>query len=378
MPCSVASEAVDLFLELAALPTPSGRERAAADRCLAYLHELGLDADEDDAGARIGGDAGNVYVRIPPTGPGTPVFFCAHLDTVPPDDDVEPMLLHGIVTNRHDTILGADNKASVAGMLDGVRRILADGMEHAGIELVLTPQEEVGLVGAKAFDHRRLHAGVGFVYDHAGPVGGLVVAAPSQKSVTCTFSGQAAHSGIAPEEGRSAIAAAARAIAGMRLGRIDADTTANVGQIRGGIARNVVPPACVVEAEVRSLDPARCAEETAHLLAAAVDGATAEGCSVETSVLDEYTAYRFRRGDAPLRLARTALERCGYRPYDVRSGGGADAHVFNGHGLQCLNITSGMERIHTADESIASADVDGLSELTVELVRAASRAAAVT
>jgi tripeptide aminopeptidase len=299
------------------------------------------------------------------------VFFCAHLDTVPPEAPVEPIQVNGVITNRHDAILGATTRprwreCSTACAGSG-RRTAAPGCRAR-------PDAPGGdrPLGAKAFDVTALHARVGFVYDHGGPVGGIIMGAPSQKTVDLRFLGRAAHSGIAPEEGRSAVVAAARAIAAMRLGRIDEATTANVGTIHGGIARNVVPSLCTLRAEVRGLDPARCAEETAHLLTAAATAATQEGCSVETAVSDEYTAYRFRRADVPVQLARQALERAGLRVYDLLSGGGADAHVFNARGLACVNLTSGMEKIHTTEEHIAVADIDALSELTVELVAAAA------
>jgi tripeptide aminopeptidase len=367
-----APDALGFFLELAALVTPSGRERATADRCAAYLRDLGLEVDEDDAGSRLDGDTGNLYVRIPPTVEGgTPVFFCAHTDTVPASTSIDPRIDGDYVVNANDTILGADNKATVAGMLDGVRRVLADGMPHAGIEIVLTPQEEVGLQGAKQFDHTRLQSRVGFVYDHAGSLGGVVMAAPGQNTIQLEFRGQAAHAGIAPEEGRSAILAASRAIAMFRLGRIDAETTANVGTIHGGVARNVVPAGCIVEAEVRSRDMDRLAEETAYLLEVAATAAADEGCSLETSVREEYVAYRFRRGDLAVRLARQALEAAGIAAREEEVGGGADAHIFNGHGMECVVLTSGMERIHGPGERILAADVDRLSDITVELVAAA-------
>ena len=368
------SEALALFLELAAMSTPPGRERAAADYCAAYLARLGIAVTEDDAGGRIDGDTGNLYARVVATAPGTPIFLCAHLDTVPPTGAIDPVVEDGFVTNREPTILGADNKATVAGMLDGVRRVLADGLLHAGIEIVLTPQEEVGLKGAKQFDVSRLEARVGFVYDHAGPLGGVVMAAPGQSSLELVFRGRAAHSGIAPEDGRSAIVAAGRAIAAMRHGRIDEETTANVGLITGGVARNIVAPECTLRAEVRSRDEGRLAEETAYLLEVAATAASETGCSLSTSVSTEYSAYRFRRTDPAVLLARSALEAAGYRPREEEVGGGADAHVFNHAGLSCVVLTSGMELIHGPEERIRVADVDGLSEITVELVRAAASA----
>ena len=162
------SDAADLFLELAAIPSPPGEERGVADVVLRYLRDLGLEPDEDDCGPRIGSTAGNLYARVEPTTDGTPLFLCAHLDTVPPDGQLEPVVEDGIVRNAGGTILGADNKAAVAAMLEGVRRVLAENLPHAGIELVFTPKEEVGLIGAAAFDHDRLHAQVGYVYDQEG------------------------------------------------------------------------------------------------------------------------------------------------------------------------------------------------------------------
>ena len=371
MPCSIAPDAVGLFMRLAALVTPSGRERAAADLCLEYLRELGLEPDEDDAGSRIAGDTGNIYAHLPGTVEGTPIFLCAHLDTVPAVAPIEPLQSNGRITNVHDAILGADNKASVAGMLDAVRQVIDDGLPHAGIELVLTPQEEVGLIGVRAFDASRLRSRVGFVYDHGGPIGGIITRAPSQKAVRLEFTGASAHAGIEPEKGRSAILAAARAVAAMRLGRLDEGTTANVGTIEGGEARNVVPPRCLVQAEVRSLDHARCAEEAVAMVEAATIAATETGCGVEVEVTELYRAYRVAPSSVAYRLARTALGAAGYPIYEIATGGGADTHVFVERGLDCVNLCSGMEQIHTPHEYIDVADVEGLGRLTLALIRAA-------
>src|SRR5205085_3475735 len=168
------------------------------------------------------------------------IMFCAHIDTVEPTAPIEPVLANGVVTNACETILGGDNKAAVASMLEGIRRIVAESRPHAGIELILSVQEEIGLLGAKAVDCSQLAARIGYVYDHAAPIGGLVTSCPSQYSIDATFLGRSAHAGIAPEAGRNAIAAAAQALSEMRFGRLDDETTANVGTISGGVARNIV------------------------------------------------------------------------------------------------------------------------------------------
>jgi tripeptide aminopeptidase len=369
----VPQDVVELFLELAALPSPPGQEREVADRVAGYLRELGLGVDEDDAGARIGSTAGNLLVRVEPTaGGGTPLFLCAHLDTVPPDGPLEPVIDdEGIVRNAGGTILGADNKAAVAAMLEAVRRILADGRPHAGVELLFTPKEEVGLLGAAAFDHSRLRARVGYVYDMAAPIGDVILGAPHSHSMQVRFHGRAAHSGMYPEEGRSAIAAAARAITDLRLGRLSEDTTANVGVIEGGTAGNIVPEHCTFLAEARSHDERKLAETVQEMLDAITFAAGLEECEVETEVHKSYRGYRFRRDDVAVKIAAEALAESGFEPRFGLTGGAADANVFNERGLACVNLANGMTDIHTPEERISVADLEAMVGVTLALVDAA-------
>jgi tripeptide aminopeptidase len=369
-------ELLELFTTMAAIPSPPGDERAVADLVTEYLRGLGLDVHEDDAGAKVDASAGNLLARIEPSnGAGVPLFFCAHLDTVPPDGPIEPVVDDGVVRNAAGTILGADNKASVAVMLDAVRRCVEDGRRHGGIELLFTPKEEVGLLGAAAFDCGRLRARVGYVYDQAAPIGEVILGAPYAQALEVRFRGRAAHAGMYAEEGRSAIAAAARAIADLRLGRIDDETTSNVGVIHGGTAANIVPERCSFLAEARSHDPAKLADLVREMSEAIAFAASLEECEAETEVRKSYRGYRFRRDDLPVALARRALERCGYEPSLGLSGGAADANVFNDRGLQCVNLANGMVQIHTADEHIAVADLEAMVDVTLALVEEARVAA---
>jgi tripeptide aminopeptidase len=366
------SRVVDLFLELAALPSPPGEERAVADRVLAELRELGLDADEDDAAARLGSTTGNLYARLEPTTAGTPIFLCAHMDTVPPTGPIEPVIdEEGFVRNGGGTILGADNKSAVVVMTEAVRRLIEERRPQAGVEILLTPKEEIGLRGAAAFDHTRLRATTGFVYDQAAPIGEIVLGAPYSAVMELTFIGRAAHAGMYPEEGRSAIAAAARAIADFRLGRIDEETSANVGTIAGGVARNIVPERCTLSGEARSHDEAKVSDLVQEMLEAATFAATLSECELESKVERAFVGYRFRRDDLPVRLARAALEQSGFTPTYALTGGGADASIFNARGLQCLVLANGMTDIHTPLERIAVSDLEAMVDVTLALVDAA-------
>ena len=362
-------DVVSLFTELASVPSPPGDERAVADRVGAYMDDLGLHVSEDDAGSRIGSDAGNLYTRIEPTdATGTPLFFCAHLDTVPPEGAIEPVLEDGVIRNAAGTILGADNKSAVAVMLEATRRILSENRPHGGLELLFTPMEETGLHGAAAFDEERLHARIGYVYDQAAPIGEVILGAPYAHSMEVKIHGRAAHSGMYPEEGRSAIAAAAKAIADFKLGRVDEESSANVGLISGGTAGNIVPEWCSFLAEARSHDPQKLADLVREMLEAATFAASLEDCQVETEVHKSYNGYRFKRDDDAVRIASSALERSGFEPSYTLSGGAADANVFNERGLACVNLANGMAEIHTPDERISVTDLERMVDVTLALV----------
>jgi tripeptide aminopeptidase len=366
------SAVLDLFTELCAIPSPPGEERAVADRVIEELRALGLEVQEDDAGVAIGSSIGNLLCRLPGRAAGgTPVFFCAHLDTVPPQGPLEPVVEEDVVRNAGGTILGADNKSAVVAMIEAARRIVEEGRPHPGVELLFTPKEEVGLLGAAAFDQTRLEAELGFVFDQAAPVGDVIMGAPYQRSMLVRFHGRPAHSGMVPEEGRSAIVAASKAIADLRLGRIDEETTANVGVIAGGNARNVVPEWCELEAEARSHDARKLADLVQEMLDTFAFAASVTECTLETEVSETYQGYRFKDSDPIVQLARTALERCGHELVPTLTGGGADANVFNAKGLPCLNLANGMMEIHTANEYIAVADLDAMVEVTLALVDAA-------
>ena len=367
----VHDDVLTLFLELAALPSPPGEERAVADVVLRYLRDLGLEPDEDRAGAEIGSTMGNIYVRLEPTAEGTPLFFCAHLDTVPPSGTLEPVVEDGVVRNAGGTILGADNKSAVVAMLEAVRRVLAEGRPHAGLELVFTPKEEVGLIGIAAFDHDRFRADLGYVYDQAAPIGEIILGAPYAQALQVTFHGRAAHSGMFPEEGRSAIQAAAKAIADLRLGRIDEESTANVGTISGGTAGNIVPEWCTFLAEARCQDERRLNELVQEMLDVFSFAATSCDCEVETETRKDYRGYRFKREDDVVVLAAAALTRCGHEPTYALSGGAADANVFNERGRRCVNLANGMTDIHTPDERIAVADLAAMVDVTLALIEGA-------
>jgi tripeptide aminopeptidase len=363
----------DTFATLCRIDSPSGHERACANWVSAELRRIGLDVDEDGAGPAAGSDAGNLLSRIEGA-EGRSIALCAHLDTVPLAAPVDPVVVNGGWENANDGILGADNKAAVAVLLELARRLSAAPQPPpVGIELVFTVCEEVSLRGSREFDTSRLQSGFGYVFDHATPIGEIVLASPTHYRVFAEIHGRAVHAGIRPEDGRSAIAAAASAIASMRLGRLDPETTANVGTITGGSAINVVPDRCTLEAEARSLDAARAEAVATEMVDHLQDAANAHECDLDVTVQRMFEGYRTRPKAAQVTLAEQALRACGYEPSHIVTGGASDANSFETQGFACTNLANGTERNHQPDERVSVEALEGMFDVAIALVDEAAQ-----
>jgi tripeptide aminopeptidase len=369
----------ETFASLCRIESPSGRERGVADWVTNELRGMGLDVVEDDVGPQVGSDAGNLLARIPGAGPDS-ILLCAHMDTVPLTAPVEPVRVDDGWTNAGEGILGADNKTAVAVIVELGRRLTGAtrGGEPppVGIEMLFTVCEEISLLGARAFDASRLDSRFGYVFDHATPIGDVVLAAPTLHRMVAEFHGRAAHAGVRPEDGRSAIAAAARAIAAMRLGRLDPETTANVGTIEGGTAINVVPERCRVEAEVRSVDQSRVEALATAMIDHMQEAADAAECDLDVTVERMIQGFRARPKSREVMVAEQALRACGYEPRHISTGGASDANAFQAAGFPCINLADGTEHNHEPTERISIDALEGLFEVTIALVEESGRALA--
>lgn len=356
----------ELFAQLCAIESPFGHEEAIAARVSDELRALGLEVERDDFG--------NLLSRVAPPPGGRSILLCAHLDTVTNHGPIEPVVVDGGWENARADILGADNKAAVAVMLVAAARAVADGAP-VGYELLFTLQEENALAGAKAFDVARLVSDYGYVYDSATPIGEIVIASPTYYRFEATFHGRAAHAGIRPEDGRSAIAAAARAVAAMRLGRLDSETTANIGTIHGGVGgTNVVPERCAILGEARSLDDAKVEAVVGEMIDAVHAAANDPAGDVDADVTVQrlFQGYRHPPDSPAIRAAELALRAAGYTPSHILSGGGADVNAFVVDGFHCVCLANGTERNHEPTERVSIEALEGMLAVTYALAAAAS------
>ena len=340
------------FMELVKIDSGSRKERLIADALLLKLKELGYSAVEDQAGQAIGGDAGNLFLKIPGTAAGFTVLFCAHMDRVTPGLGINPQLLDDRIVSDGQTILAADDLAGVVQILEMLRILKEHELDHPNLEILFTISEEGGLFGAKNFDRSLSQADFAYFLDGGGDVGQLIVQAPSQAKVNVIMHGKAAHAGIEPEKGISAIVAASKALAMMKLGRIDSETTANIGIITGGVATNIVCDKVEMRLEARSLSMLKLNEQTEHMKQVFLEAAKEMGTEVDVIIEESYPSYNLSSEDGIVKLAIAATEKIGRKPELVPTGGGSDANILNGRNLPSMVLANGLMNAHRLDEYI--------------------------
>jgi tripeptide aminopeptidase len=359
---------LETFLDLVRIDSPTGFEGACAQYCADALREVGCTIRFDDSAAATRSDTGNLIAILPGNAPGT-LGLSGHMDCVEPCRGVEPIVTGGMVRSAGATVLGADDKVGLAAAIEAVRCLATDGGTHPTVKVIFTVQEEIGLHGAKQLSAADSACDLCLVLDAAGAPGGIVVGAPTHFTFTAEFVGKAAHAGVQPEAGISAIRMAADAIGRMQLGRLDADTTANVGSIEGGGATNVIAARCGLTGECRSLHRER-VESLRSSMDFAMRGAAAEhGGSVAIEWTREYEGFSAAVDDPAVKLVSAACVDAGLTPLLYTTGGGSDANVLAAMGVDTLALACGMTGVHSTEERLAIADMNALAELVLAVAR---------
>lgn len=368
---------IEEFMELVQIDSETKHEQAIRKALIAKFEALGLSVEEDDVAEKIGHGSGNLFAWLPatPDAESAPVLlFTSHMDTVAPGLGIKPRLDDdGYIRSDGTTILGADDKAGLAAIFEALRVLKETGASHGAIQFVITVGEESGLLGSRAMDGSRLKAKFGYALDSNGKVGEIAAAAITNSRQYITIHGKAAHAGVNPEDGISAIQVASKAVSKMKLGRIDKETSANIGRFEGGGEVNVVVDKIKIYAEVRSRS-----NEKLHAQAELMRQAVANACE-ETGATFEfvseviYPAYSYTEADEVIQIASAAIRSVGLSPSLFASGGGSDANMFNGNGVPTVNLAVGYEDIHTTKERIKADDIVKVTELVLAIVEEAQR-----
>ncbi|QHS22670.1 M20/M25/M40 family metallo-hydrolase [Virgibacillus sp. MSP4-1] len=362
------------FLELVQIDSETKHEEAISSILIQKFSDLGLEITEDQAKEKTGFGSNNLICTLKGTKPEVePIYFTSHMDTVAPGKGVKPSVKDGYIVSDGTTVLGADDKTGLAVMFEAIRNIKENNIEHGDIQFVITVGEESGLVGSKALDSSLIKAKYGYALDSDGQVGDVVIAAPTQAKVNADIIGKKAHAGVAPEKGVSAITIAAKAIARMPLGRIDEETTANIGRFEGGGATNVVADHVTIAAEARSLQQEKMEEQVEKMKTAFEETAEKMGGRAEVEVKVAYPGFKHKEDDHIVQVVKRAAEKIGRSSIPRKSGGGSDANVISGYGIPTVNLAVGYEEIHTTDERMPVSELVKAAELVAAIIEEAAK-----
>lgn len=361
------------FFELVKIRCSSKGERQVADYIKQELSRLGLTVNEDDTAAKISGTAGNVICRIPATKQQGPrLMFSAHLDCVEPCTGIVPHLAEGIITSAGDTILGSDDKAGVSAILEALKVMIEQKLEHGEILVIFTVGEESGLDGSRNIEANLLAADYGYILDAGGAPGTIITMAPGENDLTVVVHGKAAHAGVAPEMGVNAIVVAGKALANMKLGRIDEETTANIGIISGGHATNIVPDTVTLQCEARSRNIDKLTVQTEHMCQVFREVAAQNQATVDIEIRKAYEPFVIGEDAPAVTLAKQAAMKLGLTPEIIAHGGGSDGNFFNKYGLPAVVLGVGMCKVHTTKEYIKEQDLYMSANLLLSIITTAN------
>ncbi len=341
------------FFEMVKVTSLSKKEKVFAEVLTSKLQALGFETFIDNAGEKCEGNTGNVLARLKGNKSAPAVLFGAHMDTVVPGENINPRIVDDVIYSDGTTILGADDKAGIAAILEAIRHIKENNLPHGDIELAFTIAEEGGLFGAKYMDYSRLSSKMAFILDSSGEVGDVIVQGPAQMKLLATIIGKAAHAGVAPELGISAIQVAARAINNMKLLRIDGETTANVGAISGGTSTNIVCDSVALKFEARSLKLEKVEAQIKHMVECIEEACKEFSTTAKIDTEYNYPAFQLGLDTEIIKIVDAAIKSIGLNPSYRSTGGGSDTNVFNGNGLPSCTLAIGMNNVHTTSENIA-------------------------
>lgn len=359
---------LDTFLEYVQIDSETGNEKAFADRMVQELKALGGAVTTDNAGEALGSNGYNIYATFKGTLPGEPILFSAHMDTVKPGIGIKPVVENGVVRSSGDTILASDDKSGIVSIIEAIRSVKEQGVDHRTFEVIFTIWEEGGLYGAKNLDYSRIKSKKGVALDSSGNVGKIIVQAPGQIKIYADVIGKTAHAGIAPETGISAIQVAAHGIAKMKLLRIDEETTANIGSIHAQYATNIVPDKVAIVAETRSRDYAKLQAQAKHMTDCLQQACDAFGAKLECRTDTTYVSYSIPHDHALIKELTAVLADMGVEPVIGSTGGGSDVNIFNLNGIESVVLGTGMSKVHTTDEFIKVRQLELTAEMMYRLM----------
>lgn len=360
---------IDLFMNLVQIDSQTRNERLVADRLKVELEKLGLQVHEDDAGAKIGGNTGNLIGVLAGNIEAPSLLLCAHMDRVTPGLGIKPVLENGVIRSAGETILAADDLAGVAAILEGLTVLKEEGIEHGEIKVLFTVAEEGGLHGAKNVNPEAIRADFAVCYDSGGNVGSIVIEAPAQYRYEVVVKGKAAHAGMNPSGGINAIKVASAAIAEMKIGSIDEETTANIGLIKGGLATNIVPDRVEFVGEARSRKMDKLEAQIKHMREVMEKVAAKFGAQADITTTLMYPSFSFTADDPAIKMAEEAAVSIGIHTQLVPSGGGSDANILNGYGISTINVGIGMEKAHSTEECITVENLINSARYTVAMIK---------